>query len=44
MVTVKKCKVSFGQESLRGESTTTVCEVKYQRLAVMLLKLPMGNS
>ena len=34
----KKGKVSFGQESLRGESTATVCGVKYQRLAGMLLK------
>ena len=29
MVRVKKSKVSFRKESLRGESTTTVCVVKY---------------
>ena len=43
MVTVKKGKVSFNQESLRGESNTTVCGAKSQLLAVMLLNLHNGQ-
>ena len=33
-----KDKVFYGQESPRGESTTTDCGVNYQLLAVMQLK------
>ena len=29
---------NYGQDSLRGESTTTDCGVNYQLLALMLLK------
>ena len=36
-VSVPTGKVFYGQESPRGESTTTVCGVNYQLLAVMLL-------
>ena len=37
-VLVYKGKVFYGQEPPSGESTTTECGVKYQLLAVMLLK------
>ena len=43
MVRVKKGKVSFGQEFLRRESTTTVCGVKHQLLAVMLQKQQLAT-
>ena len=43
MVTVKKCNASFRKESLWVESSTTVCLIKYQLLAVMLLKYHNGQ-
>ena len=36
--------VSYGQESPRGESTTTVCVYNYQLLAECYWINPMGNS